>query len=311
MSVYDAATEEAKQCVIDDMRGRDTEGEDLYVYLHPTKALFCLALSGKVGLRSKLKDIVAECFGEDFDKRNHISEITVEDGVVTIAYLQPLSGRFLERWEAIAGAVMDRRMKVGCPFDINIDAFNVLPLCEFTAKGGETDNNKVILPPMAFDGPDLEQKLQKCTNELMLPPSVQAYIDYTVFDKFKGVNVRTEADGSTVVEQAGAGEEAESGFCSQLLRFFKDTEKMWGAARPRKKSDLQELFRTVGLTEEYMKPEDAEEAVSPLDLAFTVLSDTVPNDSKKTLELDFEDEEDLGKLLEMNTDELFFYAWMR
>ena len=290
MSVYDAATEEAKQCVIDDMRGRDTEGEDLYVYLHPTKALFCLALSGKVGLRSKLKDIVAECFGEDFDKRNHISE---------------------ERWEAIAGAVMDRRMKVGCPFDINIDAFNVLPLCEFTAKGGETDNNKVILPPMAFDGPDLEQKLQKCTNELMLPPSVQAYIDYTVFDKFKGVNVRTEADGSTVVEQAGAGEEAESGFCSQLLRFFKDTEKMWGAARPRKKSDLVELFRTVGRTEEYIKPEETEEAVSPLDLAFTVLSDAVPNDSKKTLELDFEDEEDLGKLLEMNTDELFFYAWMR
>ena len=32
---------------------------------------------------------------------------------------------------------------------------------------------------------------------------------------------------------------------------------------------------------------------------------------EKWLELDFEDEEDLGKLLEMNTDELFFYAWMR
>ena len=32
---------------------------------------------------------------------------------------------------------------------------------------------------------------------------------------------------------------------------------------------------------------------------------------KLELELDIDDEEDLTKVLEMNTDELFFYAWMR
>ena len=32
---------------------------------------------------------------------------------------------------------------------------------------------------------------------------------------------------------------------------------------------------------------------------------------KLELELDIDDEEDLTKVLEMNTNELFFYAWMR
>ena len=58
------------------------------------------------------------------------------------------------------------------------------------------------------------------------------------------------------------------------------------------------------------KPAASEDDLSPLDLAYTVLKDVKPVTSAERKKK-WSEEEDLRELLEMNTDEVFFYRWMR
>ena len=315
-SVYEKITEDIKQCIIEDMKDKEVTGEELYVYFHPVKSIFSFALYGHVGLRKKIKEIISECFGEKFDRRNHISEIKVKDGTVTIAYLQPAhhEGKLLERWEEAVAAVIKISHFPDCSFELTTDSFNVLPLCEYEIKGGKTDLNKLILPALASEtnSQEFDARLSRCVEELQLPEYVNSYIDYTVYDKFKDAVVTTEGDGDTVAEQIDDSKEQEDKFIAQILKFFKDTSGLWGKNRPRKKSDLTELFEKAGYTEEYTsenQPEEQPDKESPLEIADEVLNINEPTgiceDSKE------EYEEDIEELLDMNTDEIFFYSWMR